>query len=1252
VDAEAVALAPPDTRREFSFDGRGGVASVWPERVLPVGSVLCGGRFEVLQRIGQGGMAAVYEVLDAEREQRVALKALSQSDASSVRQFQSEFRVLSSIHHPGLVRLYELFQEDDFWFFTMERVDGQRFDQWARPGGQLDVRRLRRGLRQLVSALNAIHTANQLHRDVKASNVLVSTAERVVVLDLGLVAELGKSNPEPSSSGLVLAGTPEYMAPEQAFGSPVTSASDFYGVGVILFEALTGRLPFTGQLGEILAAKQREPDLLRLLRGAEPPADLAELCLALLSREPTRRPTAAAMLDGRWLRDESRPSAPAPSAPKPFSALLGRSAELSLLWAAHRDAQEGQAVLVVVSGESGIGKSELCRSFLDQVRAEQLATVLVGRCHERTAVPFEALDSLARELGRHLRALPRAAAAELLPRQGAALGQLFPALAPLDAAADAPERPLMNACEIQRRACAGLSELLGRVRDRRPLIVHIDDAHWMDADSAAILRQVLVDRELRPLLLVLCQGAESAGQSRAFEPLLAAARSNPALSVRQLAVEPLPEADAEALALELLSREGPPDVARCRSIALESRGSPFFVHELVRLGRASGAASDHPSVSEVIAERVQGLSPTGRRLLEATALVGQPLNVEVVLEATAAAHADVEALCAAHLLSQSEADGQRLIECHHDRIRAAIADGMALDVTRAHYRGLAAALSRNRGVPPELISRSWEGAGERAEAARYAVVAAERASRITAFEHAAALYRRALDLGPASCSGSETVLDEIELPRRLAAALEHAGRGAEAAAMYRQVAELCSGDASLEQLRRAAEQLLLTGHFEEGSELLASLCGALDVYFPTGSPSALSQAWTKLRLELCDLDAPPPLGGVSTRDALRVRTAQNVITGLIGYLPAHAVSVAGRYLLMALDVGDESERVRGIGLAAYLHCHIDPASRRSRELCLQLMPLAKKTGKDELIGFAHLIRGVNAVHRQRCREGRRLLDRAVLELRACPGTSWELDLASVYDQLAASHNGDYADIVRSTPGLVDEALRRGRVWTAAMLSGVAGLPAWNIEGPAAYRRQLADITRHWQPRLPPVWPDYQLLMGEALICLYEGQPERGVALLEERRERFCSQRPNPGAGEGSGGFARLMGRCAAAALEASAAGSTERDRWITTLRLAIATLEKQGGLAPRALATLYEGALESQLGETDNSLALLRGALACFDHAGMGMFAAAARRRLGQLVGGDEGRALVERGEDFMHAEGVDDLDTETLAHCPGYAEG
>jgi serine/threonine protein kinase len=181
---------------------------------------------------------------------------LNRLDAGSVYRLKNEFRALADVTHPNLVRLHELFAQDASWFFTMELVDGERFDHWVRPDDALDEARLRAALTQLVAGVSAIHSAGKLHRDLKPSNVLVTPEGRVVVLDFGLAVDpelggVGQTVAEDSVSG-----TPAYMAPEQAAGKPATQASDFYALGVMLFEALTGRLPFEGRSGEMLAAKQ------------------------------------------------------------------------------------------------------------------------------------------------------------------------------------------------------------------------------------------------------------------------------------------------------------------------------------------------------------------------------------------------------------------------------------------------------------------------------------------------------------------------------------------------------------------------------------------------------------------------------------------------------------------------------------------------------------------------------------------------------------------------------------------------------------------------------------------------------------------------------------------------------------------------------------------------------------------------------------------------------------------------------------
>jgi eukaryotic-like serine/threonine-protein kinase len=1166
--------------------------------------------------------------------------------------------------------LHHLFAEHDTWFFTMDLIDGERFDRSVRPGGVLDEQRLRDGLAQLVRALSAIHEAGKLHRDVKSSNVLVSREGRVVVLDLGLCIDSGKGGAGQTISEWVIAGTPEYMAPEQAFGFPASPASDFYGMGVMLFEALTGRLPFKGQLGEILVAKQHEAGLLPQLRASGAPGDLAELCFALLSKRAEARPTARQMLQSPALAASSALAAEAPgTAPastrrQARPALLGRSAELGVLAAAERDAAAGRPVLVEVSGESGIGKSELCRAFLDAARAQGVAIVLGGRCYERDGVPFKAIDALIDELSRHLRRASREEVAALLPRDVFALVKLFPVLGRVDVIAEAPARELSDPYELQRRAFAAFGELLGRMRDRRPLILHIDDAHWADADSATFLRHVLVDRALCALLLVISRRSETSAESAALDSLLEAARANPALSVRPLPVPALPAEDAERLAHELSLRDGQAfDAELCRSIALEARGSPFLVSELARLSKSREHAGVRPLVGDVISARVGGMAASARCLLELVALVGQPLAARVACEATGATHADLDALIEAHLMRDSEAGGQELIECYHDRIRETISLELAPDAARAHFRQLGQALARDPAADPELLSRCWEGAGDRVEAARHAAEAARRASLAMAFDHAAALYERALALGSVSggfvsggpVPGDLVAGDPAELPSLLAQALENAGRGAEAAVVYRRAAHLASGEHSLELSRRAAEQWLASGHVDEGLELLRSLCSTLGVHFPVSPGSVLlSLAWTALRLHTRDLRAPVASAAsrsASSRDALRLRTARTVVTSLSSYLPAHAASVAGQYLIAALDVGDIHDRVRAIGFNAYIQSHIDAASPRTAMFLGRMDELANQSGKTELIAFASLMKGTTAVHADRHREARQHFIHALAHLRGQAGVAWEIDVANIYDQLSASYAGDYAEIVRTTPPLVDEALRRGRVWTGALLSGFAGMPAWaGIDGGQSYRRQLAEVSRHWKPRARPQWPDFLLLMGEGLLSIYEGQPQRGFDLLEVRRAAYDRNMLNRGSGKGRISYAIHHARCAAAALRATrrSASRSERTRWTAHLSRTVATIEKRGSPNARAFATLFQAVILLDDGVSDAGIGALRRALGAFDQAGMRLYAAACQRRLGQIVGGDEGRVLVERGEGFMRWQGVVNVEAETELHCPG----
>ena len=274
--------------------------------------------YEVIEELGRGGMGVVYRARDLVNGRDVALKTLQRMNPDSLHQFKQEFRSLADIAHPNLASLYELVSDGETWCFTMEILEGVDFLQYVWSGfdmlGADDQRsatvsrideprltserleRLGEAVQQLVIGLSALHNAGMLHSDIKPSNVLMTTEGRLVLLDFGLIVPIDRK----AGSKKFIQGTPLYMSPEQARAQPLTPASDWYAVGVMLFELLTGRLPFRGRSTNVLKKKRIKdpPDPAQMQPGN--PQALNDLCLALLDRDPLDRPSASDILRFFW----------------------------------------------------------------------------------------------------------------------------------------------------------------------------------------------------------------------------------------------------------------------------------------------------------------------------------------------------------------------------------------------------------------------------------------------------------------------------------------------------------------------------------------------------------------------------------------------------------------------------------------------------------------------------------------------------------------------------------------------------------------------------------------------------------------------------------------------------------------------------------------------------------------------------------------------------------------------------------------
>ena len=298
-------------------------------RLLPGESLA--GRFTILRFIAQGGMGAVYEANDVILRSRVALKVIHgriSTDAAAMERFRREVLLARRVGHPNVCRVYELYDSTTaagvhIHFLTMELLEGETLSRRIARQGGLTTDEALPLVRQLCEGLAAAHAEGVIHRDFKSSNVmLVSQREasgdstpqsiRAVITDFGIArAEQlgsGKASDGPLTGGGAFLGTPEYMAPEQVTGGTVTAATDIYALGIVLYEMLTGTLPFTGDT-PLAAAAKRLNEAPPRPEAAVPGLDArwSATVLRCLAREPSRRFQHAADVAAALAQDSLRP---------------------------------------------------------------------------------------------------------------------------------------------------------------------------------------------------------------------------------------------------------------------------------------------------------------------------------------------------------------------------------------------------------------------------------------------------------------------------------------------------------------------------------------------------------------------------------------------------------------------------------------------------------------------------------------------------------------------------------------------------------------------------------------------------------------------------------------------------------------------------------------------------------------------------------------------------------------------------------
>jgi serine/threonine-protein kinase len=291
-DAQAAAIGDHPTALSTA-------PSAVPQGGLSAGAMVS--EYRVERELGRGGMGVVYAGTQPVIGKRVAIKVLSAAasgDPSLGRRFVEEARAVNRIAHPNIIDIFAFGQLDDGrLYFVMEYLDGETLAQVLEHKA-LELPQVCRLLAQVADALDAAHTAGIVHRDLKPENLWVATPKHgepfIKVLDFGIAKLLADASERGITATGAVIGTPYYMAPEQCMGRSVDARADIYALGVILYLATTGRLPFTGSsLAEIVSQHVvRTPQAPSEL-SAELPDTLGELVLACLEKDPAQRPQRA-----------------------------------------------------------------------------------------------------------------------------------------------------------------------------------------------------------------------------------------------------------------------------------------------------------------------------------------------------------------------------------------------------------------------------------------------------------------------------------------------------------------------------------------------------------------------------------------------------------------------------------------------------------------------------------------------------------------------------------------------------------------------------------------------------------------------------------------------------------------------------------------------------------------------------------------------------------------------------------------------
>jgi ABC-type oligopeptide transport system substrate-binding subunit/predicted Ser/Thr protein kinase len=711
-------------------------------------------RYRLDQEIGRGGMGSVYKAFDTLLERQVAVKLVSAEwlGTEGRARLLTEARAIAKLNHPNIVSVFDAGEFDGSPFIVMEYVDGANLHDHP----PADLESIVSVAKQLCDALEHAHAQGVIHRDLKPENVMVGDNGTARLMDFGIARSVAS---RLTREGQII-GTVFYLAPELALGQEFDGRADLYALGIMLYEWVTGELPYRhGDPVAVISQHLHAPPVPPRAKVPGLPPAFDQLILQLMSKKPEDRPERAAelrkALDRPDLLDaeSAGPGSLTTLGRIVRGRLVGRDKEFAHARELWSKAVDGQAQMLLISGEPGVGKTRLLREIVTQVELTG-GRVLGSTSYAEGGPPYSAFRQILREVfheaSKNGFSLPQVVLADLIAL-APELQKRYP---------DIPPNPQADPQTERHRLFESFLIFFTELIDQAPLLIYLDDAHWADSGSLDLLRHLARHASGQRLMMLATYREVELDEARPLHEVILDLSRQPLTS--RIKLNRLTREQTRNLLAAIFDDEITPEFLE--GIYRETEGNPFFIEEVCKTLVESGklyfedGCWHRPSMDELgipqslrvaIQSRVAKLPPETQQVLSQAAVLGREFDFETL---ALAAEPDEEALIdaleqaqIAQLIDERSEDGRIVFAFAHALIPATLVEGLRILQRRRMHRRAAAAIEERDPENYSALGMHLLQAGDSESGVDYLLLAGDQARLLYAHQEAIESYLQALD---------------------------------------------------------------------------------------------------------------------------------------------------------------------------------------------------------------------------------------------------------------------------------------------------------------------------------------------------------------------------------------------------------------------------------------------------------------------------------------------------------------------------